>query len=67
MEKPTLSPANKPGIFYARLPAHITADEYAATVTDGWPVKVVEHLTEHETFVDYLIEQGLDAWTRSKG
>ena len=67
MEKPTLSPANTPGIFFARLPAHITPAEYDATATEGWPVQVAEHLPEHETFVDYLIERGLDAWTRSQG
>ena len=69
MEKPTPSPANTRGILYVRIPAYggLSADEQAAIVTDGYPVQVTEHLPEHETFADYLIEQGLDAWTRSQG
>ena len=69
MVKPTPSPANTQGIFYARIPTYDTLSpvEREAIIADGYPVRLMEHLPEHETFVDYLIEQGLDAWTRSQG
>ncbi len=49
-------------------PATLTQEERIIVEHGGdWPVRTVEHLPQHEQFLDFLIERSIAAWTRSKG
>ena len=56
--------------FYVRVRSwqHLTLDE-RATVTRGgeYPVEDLDYLPEHETFLNFLIDGSLKAWSPSSG
>jgi hypothetical protein len=59
-----------PRRYYAVIPTigTLTAAEQAALdAGGGWPVRELEHLPRHETFLDFLIDQGVEAWRHSRG
>ena len=68
--EPRLSPANTDRRFYVTIPSYeALAADARARVDDGepYPFTVSEHLPEHETFLDYLIDQSVEAWRRAAG
>lgn len=54
--------------YFVRIPRNLTPEQ-SAVVEGGGPYPVIEsdYLTEHEVFVEFLIDRSLDAWTRSQG
>jgi len=54
---------------YAVIPAYssLSPEARAAIITDGYPIRVVEHLPAHRTFLEFLIDRSLAAWTHSQG
>ena len=69
MDKPKPSPPSTRKRFYTIIPtyASLSPEEQAATVTHGYPHRVVDHLPEHEEFLDYLIDVSFEDWTRAGG
>lgn len=49
------------------LPETMSPEERELYESGEYPIRLVQHLPEHETFADYLIERSLEAWTRSRG
>jgi len=60
----------KGDIFYVTIPAprQLSPKEQETVSAGGsYPVHVSEHMPEHETFLDYLVERSVAAWSRSRG
>ena len=58
------------GRFYAVVPTYetLTPTERVAVDAGGnWPVRESDYLARHETFLDFLIDRGVDAWSRENG
>jgi hypothetical protein len=63
-------PVNVPTDFWVVIPAPqgLTPEENALVEEGGdWPVRRLDHLPEHESLVDFLIERSVETWTRSQG
>jgi len=56
--------------FYVVVPSYKNLSEEERESVDAggaYPLRRFTHLPRHETFLDFLIERGLAAWTRSQG
>jgi hypothetical protein len=68
--KLNLSPGNDTAEFFITiLPSNMPPEEEEAASAQSGVAEFLmeEHLPEHETFADYLIERSLAVWTRSQG
>lgn len=64
------APGAGPERYYIVIPGlqALTPEQRAEVERGGsYPILKRTHLPEHETFVDFLIERSLSAWTRSRG
>ena len=54
------------GRFWITIPAaeNFTPEERALFESGRYPFTVCEHTPEHETFLDFLVEQGVAEWRR---
>ncbi|MBK6520012.1 MAG: hypothetical protein IPM79_37700 [Polyangiaceae bacterium] len=54
------------GRFWLTIPAaeNFTPEERALFESGRYPFTVCEHTPEHETFLDFLVEQGVAEWCR---
>jgi hypothetical protein len=61
---------NLPSRFYVVIPTYETLTTREREAVDegaAWPVREMAYLPEHETFLDFLIERGMNAWSRVNG
>lgn len=53
--------------FFVVIPAKPNETEAVELAETGdWPLRISEHLPAHETFLDFLVEGGVSAWTQGQ-